>query len=503
MKTFSLLLVVLAALHISALAACQFPIEEATVAELRNALDGGFLTSVELVQFYLNRIAAHNDKGASLHAVIETNPDALLLAAAADAERVKCHTTYGCTIPQMHGIPILLKDNIASADKMQTTAGSWVLYGSIVPRDSFVVSRLRKAGAILLGKANLSEWANFRGTVPNGWSGRGGQTINPYGGEVCGSSSGSAVAATANFAAVTLGSETDGSIACPSSLNGVVGLKPTIGLVSRAGVIPISHTQDSVGPMVRTVADAAVLMDVIAGTDSRDPATALADSMKPTNSYTSFLVSGPGSLKGKRIGLDANMTDAASLASKAVFESLGATVVDIVFPNVDNNTEITVLFNDFKYDIAVYLSELANCPHKNLADLIAATNSDPREGSWGTSLWDEIQANYTGSMSDPVYLDALKWQLSGARENGVDALFKEHKLDAVVGKPNDLEGTYLDMGHTAALAGYPVMSVPAPGNGTYPSFIGLIGLAWSEPTLLSIAYAYEQATHGRIKPVLA
>ncbi|KAJ3279017.1 hypothetical protein HDU79_001019 [Rhizoclosmatium sp. JEL0117] len=383
---------------------------------------------------------------------------------------------------------------------MQTTAGSWLLDGSIVPRDAGVVSRLREAGAVILGKANMTEWANWcaGGVMPDGWSGRGGQTKNPFGGTTSGSSSGSAVCATANFATVTLGTETDGSIVSPSCLMSVVGLKPTVGLTSRSGVIPISGSQDSVGPITRCVEDAAVLLDVICGVDEFDLKTRDADGKRPGVSYTSFLKSGGGALDGIQIGFDASMADEACFASVDVFKKLGATVVDVVFPDVDQGTTRTVFSYEFKAGIKDYLGQLENCPYKTLEDLIVANAKDSREGNWGTHDWDCSVED----LDDPVYRDAIDLQLKSARENGLDKFFKENQLDAFVGKPTDFDNVCLDMAHAAAMSGYPVMTVSAPGDKTIPSAIGLIGLAWSEPTLLQIGYAYEQETHGRVVPML-
>ncbi|KAJ3012695.1 UNVERIFIED_CONTAM: hypothetical protein HDU68_001073 [Siphonaria sp. JEL0065] len=483
--------------------------EEWTVAQLSTAMNAGTVTSAQLTQYYLDRIAKYNP---TLHAVIETNPDALKIAAEADKTRKHCKKDKSCD--PLLGIPVLVKDNIASRDHMQTTAGSWALYGSVVPRDSFVVKKLRKAGAVLLGKANLSEFANLRSaaTMPSGWSGRGGQTINPYNATafVCGSSSGSAVAASANLAAITLGSETDGSIICPSAFNGIVGLKTTVGLVSRAGVIPISHVQDTVGPMVRTVADAAYVLDVISGTDERDSATKHADKKKPKHPYSSYLKKGvSGDLAGVRIGIDLGMADSNVNASVLVLKSLGATIVPVTFPQIDLDqgaTEVTILFTDFKADLNKYLSGLDHNPIKNLATLINVTAADPRENVYGWEDWVSCEA--TKGQKDPAYLEAVKNQTEHVKI--LDAFYAANKLDVFFGQPLDFTGTQIDMSHTAALAGYPVITVPSPtsaeelvASGGLPNFVGFTGLAYSEPALVKAASAFEQATKGRVKPPLA
>ncbi|KAJ3011182.1 UNVERIFIED_CONTAM: hypothetical protein HDU68_001802 [Siphonaria sp. JEL0065] len=480
--------------------------EEWTVAQFSAAMNAGNLTSVQLTQYYLDRIAKFNPK---LHAIIEANPDALKIAAQADQVRTVCKAVKTCN--PLLGIPVLLKDNIATKDAMSTTAGSWALYGSVVKSDSFVVAKLRKTGAVLLGKTNLSEFANLRSatTIPSGWSGRGGQTINPYNvtGDVCGSSSGSAVAVSANLAAITLGTETDGSIICPSAFNGVVGLKTTVGLVSRSGVIPISNTQDTVGPIVRTVIDAAYLLDAIAGTDPKDAASASTDTKKPKTSYVSFLKTGvAGDLAGVRVGYDANMSDANVIASMATLKSLGATIVTVTFPQVDLDNgagEIAILFTEFKDGLNNYLAGLQYSPVKNLASLITATASDKRENIYGSDDWTQCQA--TRGLHDPIYLSAKKKQSQNVK--AIDTMFAANKLEVFFGQAMDLTGTKIDMSHSAALAGYPTITVPSRtsaadfvSNGGLPNYVGFLGVAYSEPALIKVASAFEQATKGRVKP---
>ncbi|KAI8612185.1 amidase signature domain-containing protein [Chytriomyces sp. MP71] len=477
----------------------KLEILEATVAALRAALDGEQLTSVELTQFYLDRIEALNHDGPGLHAVIETNPDALALAAAADSERSSMLSSGG-RVPPLHGIPVLVKDNVATLDAMQTSAGSWVLVGSQVPRDAFAVARLRKAGAVLLGKANLSQWSNWRTgqTAPNGWSSRGGQTRNPFdlAGEVSGSSSGSAVAASANLAAITIGSETDGSIVCPAKLNGVVGIKPTVGLVSRSGVIPISHTQDSLGPITRTVADAAAVLDAIIGPDERDALSVTINANRPSlQPYTSLLDANPRALQGLRIGFAVKLGNEASQNAVKVLEQLGATVVEIEFPDVggypNDGNELTILRFDFKQDINTYLSELTNTKIKTLDDIIAAAAADSRENIYPSP--EHEQSNATTDPSDPVYQTALAVQLRDSREAGIDLVLARDKLDAILGDPDLLCGP-------SAMAGYPVISVPAPSPEWKPRAVGFMGGAYSDGVLLKCAYAYEQATKARKMP---
>ncbi|CAL5082936.1 unnamed protein product [Urochloa decumbens] len=433
-----------------------FVFDEATVDAIQLGFRNGTLTSAALVQFYLDQIARLNPL---LRAVIEVNPDALAQAARADAERSR-----GASGGALHGVPVLLKDNIATRDRLNTTAGSLALLGSVVPRDAGVVARLRAAGAVILGKANPSEWSNFR-PVESGWSARGGQTLNPYvlSATPCGSSAGPGVAAAANMAAVTLGSETDGSILCPSSANSVVGIKPTVGLTSRSGVIPITPRQDTIGPMCRTVSDAVHVLDAIVGYDKLDAeATGAASKYIPRGGYTQFLrVDG---LKGKRIGVPTVFFQGYDQVQLAVYEKHlntmrkhGATVIkdlDIATNFTDLYDKETLLMNaEFKLSINAYLSDLLHSPVRSLSDIIAFNNKHPVE-------------ERLKDFGQPDIIAAEKTNGIGAREraairrlkeisaNGLEKLMKEHRLDAIVA-PNS------DASSVLAVGGYPGIAVPA------------------------------------------
>ena len=409
---------------------------EATIPQLQALMSSGALTSVELTTDYLNRIATFNPL---LHAVIETNPDALKIAKKLDTERQSGHLRG-----PLHGIPILVKDNLATADKMQTTAGSFALVGSIVPSDSVVVSRLRAAGAVILGKANLSEWANFRGNAPfNGWSARGGFTRDPYllSFDPCGSSSGSAVGSATNLCATAVGTETDGSVVCPSGNNLNVGLKPTVGLVSQDGIIPIAHSQDTAGPMCRTVTDVAIMLGVM-----QSPFGPVSGHAVP-NDYTQFLKL--GSLNGARIGIDSRYfstayggeTDLVKVANEGLdaMQSLGATLVptDTGNPFQQNfkfyNDEFTVLLFEFKVQIAQYLAGLNNTTMRTLADLIAfdIANCEEEMKYFGQEVF-QLSEQTSGNLNDPVYLSARADNLTFAQTNGIDAALKKDNLDAIV-----------------------------------------------------------------------
>ena len=393
-------------------AAASFEFEEATIAQLQAAMEAGKLTSRRLTESYIRRIERIDLAGIQLNSVIEVNPDALAIAQALDQERRQ----HGARSP-LHGIPILVKDNYATRDRMESAAGSLALVGSKVPRDAFVVRQLRAAGAVILGKANLSEWANFRSLQSSsGWSGRAGQCLNPYvlDHNPCGSSSGSGIAASANLATGTLGTETDGSIVCPSATCGIVGIKPTLGLTSRGGVVPLAHSQDVTGPMCRTVADAATVLGGMTGVDPRDPATAASRGHAFTD-YRRFL--DPNGLRGARIGVWREGVfgvtpegDAVAEAAISQLSKLGATVVDPAdIPNVADigNPEFTVLLFEFKADIAKYLSELSNTSMRTLADLIAFDDAHAaQEMQWfGQEIFDLAEA--TTNLSDPVYKQAL------------------------------------------------------------------------------------------------
>ena len=472
---------------------------EATIPELQALMSSGVLTSVQLTTRYLHRIARFNPL---LHAVIETNPDALAIAASLDAERQS-----GQLRGPLHGIPILVKDNLATADKMQTTAGSLALVGSIVPSDSVVVNRLRAAGAVILGKANLSEWANFRGNAPfNGWSARGGFTRDPYllSFDPCGSSSGSAVAAATNLCAATVGTETDGSVVCPSGNNLNVGLKPTVGLVSQDGIIPIAHSQDTAGPMCRTVTDVAIMLGVM-----QSPFGPVSGQNVPSD-YTQFLQL--GSLKGARIGIDKRYfshafggeNDLVKVAKEGLdaMRSLGATLVptDTGNPFKQNfkfyNDEFTVLLYEFKVQIAQYLAGLSNTTMHTLADLIAfdIAHCEEEMKYFGQEVF-ELAEQTSGDLNDPVYLNARADNLTFARTNGIDAALRKDRLDAIVAP------TYSFASSLPAVAGYPNLSIPVDltpegkpaGLWMYSGFL-------KEPTLLALAYDLEQAIKPRTQP---
>jgi amidase len=489
-------------------------IEEATIAELQAEMRAGKLTSASLVRMYLDRIDALNLQGPTLRAVIETNPDALEIAQALDDERKAGHVRG-----PMHGIPILLKDNIDTLDKMQSAAGSLALVGSRPARDAFMASQLRKAGAVILGKANLSEWANFRSTAASsGWSGRGGQCRNPYvlDRNPSGSSSGSAASVAANLVTVALGTETDGSITSPASCNCVVGIKPTVGLTSRAGVVPISHTQDTVGPHGRTVADAATVLGAIVGVDPNDPATA-ASAGKFYTDYTQFL--DPNGLKGARIGVPRSVwwgyqdkTDAIGNAALQVMQQAGATIVDPAdIPNSDTinsgSAETTVLLFDFKHDLNAYLAGLAFTPVQTLADIIAFDQAHAAQEMpfFGQELF--IAAEATDGFSDPTYQQALQTdhQLAQAIIDMMDA----NHLDALVAPTNNpawpidlVDADHFLGGFTspAAIGGMPLINVPAGFSFGLPVGMNFMGRPFSEPLLIKLAYAYEQASKVRQKP---
>jgi len=491
-----------------------FELEELTLDELQRRMAAGTLTSRRLTAAYLARIAALDRRGPALHHVIETNPDALAIADSLDAER----RTKGARGP-LHGIPVLLKDNLDTHDRNTTTAGSLALAGSIPPRDSTVAGKLRQAGAVLLGKTNLSEWANIRSThSTSGWSGRGGLARNPYvlDRNPCGSSSGSAAAVAANLCALAIGTETDGSIVCPSSANGIVGLKPTLGLVSRAGIIPIAHSQDTAGPMARTVRDAAMLLNAIVGADDRDAATA--DSAgHGVADYTRTLDA--DGLRGARIGVVRKAFGFNARVDRLMEDALaemvrrGAVLVDPAdIPHLGeyDETELDVLLYELKADLAAYLQALGPAaPVKSLADVIAFNEAHRAEEMpyFGQELF--IRADAKGPLTDPAYRDALEKNRRLARTEGIDAVMDEHKLDALVaptGGPawtTDLvNGDHFSGGSSTApaVAGYPNINVPAGDIFGLPVGISFIGRAWSEATLLRLAFAFEQATKFRRAP---
>jgi amidase len=490
-------------------------LQEASIAELGAAMAGGELTAATLVERYLDRIARLDRGGPALRSVIEVNPEAAEIAERLDRERRE----RGPRGP-LHGIPVLLKDNIDTADRLQTAAGSLALVGEPTPHDATVAARLRQAGAVILGKANLSEWANFRSPhSSSGWSARGGQCRNPYvlDRSPCGSSSGSAVAVSANLCAAALGTETDGSIVCPSSACGVVGIKPTVGLTSRAGVVPISHSQDTVGPHARSVADAAALLDALAGVDARDRATRAGRGRWFADHARLLDASG---LRDARIGVarttgfgttprvDGIMEE----AIRAIGEA-GATVVDPA--NIPTQAElgapheVTVLLFEFKRDLNVYLSSRTGVPVRTLAETIAFNVEHAAdELAWfGQERFEAAEA--TTGLNDPMYLEALARSRLLSRERGIDAVMDEHGLDALVaptGGPawviDPVDGDHFSIGSStaAAQAGYPIVTVPAGHSSGLPVNISFIGRAFSEPTLIRLAYAFEQATKARQRP---
>ncbi len=464
---------------------------------------------------YLERIEALDRQGPALRAVIELNPDALSIARSLDQER-KAKGPRGA----LHGIPVLIKDNIDTGDKMQTTAGSLALAGKPAQRDAFVAERLRAAGAIILGKTNLSEWANFRSThSTSGWSGRGGQTKNPYSLDrnPCGSSSGSGVAIASNFAAVAVGTETDGSVICPSSICGIVGIKPTLGLISRAGIIPIAHSQDTAGAMARSVTDAAILLGALTGIDPRDGAT-VASQGRSYRDYTRFL--DPNGLRGMRIGVARqyfHMTPAVTSVMEeclAMMRSAGAQIVDPVeFPRFEawRDSETEVLLYEFKADLNAYLAE-RGAAVKSLADCIAFNRGHEREEMphFGQELME--QAEEKGPLTEKEYKDALSKNHRLTRKKGIDALLKKHKLDSITGPTAGpawltdwVNGDRVDSGCASppAVSGYPHITVPAGFASGLPLGISFFGEAWSEPKLIRIAFAFEQLRRARRKPKFA
>ena len=495
--------------------------EELTILEAQSRMATGELTARQLAEMYLARIAEIDQAGPRLNSVIEINPDALEIADALDAERV----ARGPRGP-LHGIPILIKDNIDTHDRMQTTAGSLALAGSIAPQDATVAVKLRAAGAVILGKTNLSEWANFRSTrSTSGWSSRGGQTHNPYALDrnPCGSSSGSGVAVAANLCAAAVGTETDGSILCPSNVNGIVGIKPTLGLVSRAGIIPIAHSQDTAGPMARTVADATILLAALVGPDPRDPATQ-ALSLGPVSDRAPFRVDGfgfldPAGLRGARIGVARTYfgfdprVDRIMEESIRVIREFGAEIVDPVDLTSKKDLdqpEHEVLLYEFKADLNAYLAALGpDAPAHSLAEVIEFNERHANRVMpyFGQELM--VTAQERGPLTDEKYLAALADCRRLARDEGIDKTLAEHRLDAIIapsGGPAWLTDYICRSGGSggssspAAVAGTPNITVPAGYIFGLPVGISFMGAAWSEPSLIRFAYAFEQATKVRKPP---
>jgi amidase len=491
-----------------------FDLNEATIADLQEAMQSGKATARSLAEKYLARIETIDRQGPALRAVIEVNPEALDLADALDKER----RDKGPRGP-LHGIPVLIKDNIDTADRMATTAGSLALVGAKPPEDAFLVARLRRAGALLLGKTNLSEWANIRCTyATSGWSGRGGLTRNPWALDrnPSGSSSGSGVAVSANLCVVAVGTETDGSIVSPSSANGIVGIKPTVGLVSRRGVIPISHTQDTAGPMARTVRDAAILLGILAGVDSEDKATAAGDG-KAAADCTKFLDA--KALQGARIGVARNyfgFHDAVDTVMAEALDALkqqGAILIDPAeLPNMEQvgDAETLVLHYELKAGLKAYFARLGTkAPVGSLKDVIAFNEKNRKKEMLYFGQNTFLKAEATGALTDKEYLNALETCRRLARTEGIDAVMDKHKLDALVAPTEgpawltDLVDGDRSLGSSstaAAVAGYPSITAPAGFVFGLPVGISFFGRAWSEPTLLKLAYAFEQATKVRKPP---
>ena len=488
--------------------------EELTISELQGMMTSGESSAQRIVAMYLERVDAVDKQGPSMNAVIEVNPEALAIAGELDVER-----RAGKVRGPLHGIPVMLKDNIDTADKMMTTAGSLALLGSVAGQDSWVAECLRTAGAVILGKTNLSEWANFRSThSTSGWSSRGGQTRNPYALDrnPCGSSSGSAVAVAANMCAAAIGTETDGSIICPSHANSIVGIKPTVGLISRSGIVPIAHSQDTAGPMARTVADAAVLLGALTGVDVRDPATETSRGRSHAD-YTRFL--DPRGLQGARIGVARNFfgfdgrVDRIIESCIAVMMDAGAEIVDPA--DIDRvkdfeETEFEVLLFEFKADLNRYLTALGpGAPVHSMEEIIAFNNLN-----WECVMpyFDqEIMhtAQAKGPLNSEVYLKALETNHVLSREQGIDKVLREHSLDAIVAPSGGpawltdwIRGDHYSGGSSspAAVAGYPSVTVPAGYVFGLPIGISFIGGAYQEPALIRLAYAFEQATQVRRPP---
>jgi len=493
----------------------KFPLQEMSIAGLQDGMQRGTLTSRGITRAYLDRIAALDRKGPTLRAVLETNPDALLIAAQLDAERKQ-----GRLRGPLHGIPVIVKDNIDTHDRMQTTAGSLALEGNVAERDAFLVERLRAAGCVILAKANLSEWANFRSTrSSSGWSGRGRQCRNPYvlDRSPSGSSSGSAAAVAASYCAAAVGTETDGSIISPANVNGIVGIKPTVGLVSRAGVIPIAHSQDTAGPLARTVADAAALLTAMAGVDSRDAATAqAADHL--SGDYLAFLDS--DGLRGARIGIPYRRTGASPIVDEiveAAIRTLKERGADVVDPaEIETVAELggnegVVLQYEFKADLNAYLATMpAGVANRTLAQLIAFNEShrDREMPYFGQETF--IASEARGPLTDQAYLDARAACVELTRAKGIDATMDKFGLDALMG-PSGGPAGLVDLATLSggggpgssrfpAVSGYPHITVPAGFHLGLPVGISFYGRAWSEPVLIKLAYAFEQATMARKAP---
>ncbi len=479
-----------------------------SVADIQRQMRAGQLSARALTEAYLQRIGEIDRSGPAINSVIELNPQAVEQAARLDAER-----SAGVVRGPLHGVPVLIKDNIDTADALQTTAGSLALEGHVAARDAHVVERMRAAGVVLLGKTNLSEWANFRSTrSTSGWSSRGGQTRNPHvlDRSPCGSSSGSGAAVAAQLCAVAVGTETDGSVVCPSNSNGIVGIKPTLGLVSRSGIIPIAHSQDTAGPMARSVADAAALLGAMAGADRRDPATTATGRNVQTD-YVRYL--DEGAVKGSRLGIARNFfgfdhrVDAVMEESIAALRHLGAEIIDpIDLPTSSgyDNSEYEVLLYEFKADLNAYLADMQSGPWpRSLAALIAYNEANAARimPYFGQEIF--LQAQEKGPLSDVAYRDALANNRRLSREEGIDGALAKYRLDAIVA-PTGGPAWSIDLvngdhfggscSSPAAVSGYPHITVPAGFIHELPVGISFFAGAWSESKLIALAYAFEQAT---------
>jgi amidase len=495
----------------------SFEIEEATILQMQEQMSSGNITSRWLVETYLKRIEEIDRQGPNINSVMELNPDAMKFAEVLDRERKE----KGLRGP-LHGIPILIKDNIDTHDKMMTTAGSLALLGNHPSRDSFVAQKLREAGAVIIGKTNLSEWANFRSSKStSGWSARGGQTKNPYALDrnCCGSSSGSGAATAANLCAASIGTETDGSVVCPSSMCSLVGIKPTLGLISRSGIIPIAHSQDTAGPMTRTVADAAILLGALTGSDVRDPATQESRDRARTD-YSQFLRK--DGLKKARLGIY-RKTFGSDEKVQALMDDLiremqehGAVIVDPVhLPTEEEfgDSELEVLLYEFKADLNAYLSNLApDIAVHSLKELIEFNekNAEKEMPYFGQDLF--IQSEAKGPLTSKEYLDALEKNHLLSRAKGIDQVLQEHQLDAIVARTGGppwltdfVSGDHYTGGYSSASAvsGYPHITVPAGFAWGLPVGISFFASAYSEPTLIRLAYAFEQAVGARRRPAYA
>ncbi|HSQ40352.1 MAG TPA: amidase [Anaerolineales bacterium] len=489
--------------------------QEYTIVELQQKMASGELTARQLAELYLERIDSIDRNGPRLNAILETNPDALALASSLDEERVA-----GSTRGPLHGIPVIIKDNIDTADKMQTTAGSLALAGHHAARDAGLVEKLRAAGAVILAKTNLSEWANFRGkNSTSGWSSRGGLTHNPYALDrsACGSSSGSGAAIAANLAAVAVGTETDGSIICPAQTNGIVGIKPTLGLVSRAGIIPIAHSQDTAGPMARTVSDAAILLGAMAGPDGRDKITK-ASVKRGFTDYTPFLDA--NGLKGARIGVARTLFGSGKRVAKIMESSLdvmkqaGAILIDVELKSSDTfgKTELEVLLFEFKADLNAYLETCTDVSVHSMADVIKFNEENRARVLQFFGQERMEQAQEKGPLTSKKYLSALEKNHRLARTEGINAVMTKHRLNAmvcpsggaawVIDPINGDGGRNWDMDSTsyAAVAGTPHITVPAGYIFGLPVGISFFAKAWQEPMLIKLAYAFEQITKVRKPP---